>query len=203
MSHGPELAERMMNEGDGCTLGWSHGPTAAQKVDLEVGIDPAAQVERQMQIQQGSGRTRPYRRALLRQSFGPSGIGTQAGGAADGGILVGDLTIQDDLSGGVIADVFISQERHQALLQGAKAAFDFAFGLRARSDQMGHAQGGEGALELGTGIPIIGHGIMAKEAQAVGIDDQRQGVLEKEPAKMLEMIPGGVSGDKDRAQKLA
>ena len=68
---------------------------------------------------------------------------------------------------------------------------------------MGYAQGGKGALELGTGIPIIGHGIMAKKAQAVGVDDQRQGVLEKEPAKMLEMIPGGVSGDKDRAQKLA
>lgn len=44
---------------------------------------------------------------------------------------------------------------------------------------------------------------MAKEAQAVGIDDQRQGVLEKEPAKMLEMIPGGVGGDKDRAQEFS
>ena len=203
MGHGPELAERMVDEGDGCSLGWSNGPTAAQEVDLEVGIDPAAQVERQMQVQQGGGRTRPYGRALLRQGFGPSGIGTQAGGAADGGILVGDLAIQDDLRGGVIADVFISQERHQALLQGAKAAFDFAFGLRAGGDQMSYPQGGEGALELGTGIAVIGHGIMAKEAQAVGIDDQRQGVLEKEPAKMLEMIPGGVGGDKDRAQEFS
>ena len=193
----------MVDEGDGGSLGWSDGPATAQEVDLEVGIDPAAQVERQMQVQQGGGRTRPDGGALLRQGFGPSGIGTQAGGAADGGILVGDLAIQDDLSGGVIADVFISQERHQALLQGAKAAFDFAFGLRTGGDQMGHAQGGEGALELGTGIAVIGHGIMAKEAQAVGINDQRQGVLEKEPAKMLEMIPGGVGGDKDRAQELA
>lgn len=156
-----------------------------------------------MQVQQGGGRTRPYGRALLRQGFGPSGIGTQAGGATDRGILVGDLAIQHDLSGGVIADAFISQQRHQPLLQGAEAAFDFAFGLRARGDQMGHAQGGEGALELGTGIAVIGHGIMAKEAQAVGIDDQRQGVLEKEPAKMLEMIPGGVGGDKDRAQEFS
>lgn len=44
---------------------------------------------------------------------------------------------------------------------------------------------------------------MAKEAQSVGIDDQRQGVFKKEPAKMLEMIPGGVGGDKDRAQEFA
>jgi hypothetical protein len=36
---------------------------------------------------------------------------------------------------------------------------------------MGHAQGGEGALELRTGIPAIGHGIMAKKAEAIGIDD--------------------------------
>ena len=68
---------------------------------------------------------------------------------------------------------------------------------------MGDAQGGEGPLELGTGIPIIGHGIMAKQAQAVGVDDQGQGVLEKEPAKMLEMIPGRVGGDKDCAQEFA
>ena len=203
MGHGPELAERMVDEGDGGALGWRNGPTAAEEVDLEVGIDPAAQMERQMQIQKGGGRTRPDGRALLRQGFGPSGIGTQAGGAADGGILVGDLAIQDDLSGRVIADVFIGQQRHQTLLQGSETTFDFAFGLRAGGDQMGHAQGGEGALELGTGIPIIGQGIMAKEAQAVGIDDQRQGVLEKEPAKMLEVIPSGVGGDEDRAQEFS
>jgi len=132
-----------------------------------------------MQVQQGRWRARPYDRALLRQGFVPSGIGAEAGGAADGGILMGDLAIQDDLSGRVIADVFVSQQRDQSLLQGTKAAFDFAFGLRAGSNQMGHAQGGEGALELGTGIAVIGHGIMAKEAETVGIDDQRQVVLKK------------------------
>ena len=70
-------------------------------------------------------------------------------------------------------------------------------------DQMGHSQGGKGALELGTGIPIIGHGIMAKEAQTVGVDDHRQVVPEKEAAKMLEMIPSGVDGDKDGTQESA
>ena len=64
---------------------------------------------------------------------------------------------------------------------------------------MGHPQSGEGALKLGAGIPIIRHGIMAKEAQAVGVDDQWQAVLEQEPAKMLKMIPGRIGGDKDRA----
>jgi hypothetical protein len=68
---------------------------------------------------------------------------------------------------------------------------------------VGHAQGGESALELRRGIAVIGHGIVAKEAQAVGVHDQRQGVLEKEPAKMLEMIPSGIGGDKDRAQEFS
>ena len=44
---------------------------------------------------------------------------------------------------------------------------------------------------------------MAKEAQAVGVHDHRQAVLEKEAAKMLEMIPRGVGGDKDGAQEFA
>ena len=156
-----------------------------------------------MQVQQGRWRARTYGRALLRQGLVPSGIGAEARGAADRGILMGELAIQDDLSRRVIADVFVSQERDEALLQGAEATFDLTFGLRAGCDQVGHTQGGEGALELGTGIPIIRHGIMAKEAEAVGVDDQRQIVLEQEPAKMLEMIPRGIGGDKGRAQEFS
>ena len=160
-----------MDQGDGRAFGWGKGPAPAQKIDLEVGVDPAAQMQRQMQVQQGGWRARTDRRALLRQRLVPSRIGAVSGGAADGGILVGELAVQDDLRGGVIADAFVSQERDQALLQGAKAAFDFAFGLRAGGDQMSHAQGGKGALELRTGIAVIGHRIMTKEAQAIGVDD--------------------------------
>ena len=68
---------------------------------------------------------------------------------------------------------------------------------------MGHSEGGEGALKLRTGIPVIGHGIMAKEAEAVGVYNQGQAVLEEEPAKMLEMIPSCIGRDKDRAQKFS
>src|ERR1039457_943591 len=59
LGHGPELAERMVAEGDGGSLGWRNGPTPAQEVDREVGMDPAAQVERQRQVQQGGGGERP------------------------------------------------------------------------------------------------------------------------------------------------
>jgi hypothetical protein len=44
---------------------------------------------------------------------------------------------------------------------------------------------------------------MTKETEAVGVHDQGQEVLEKESSKMFEVIPGGVGGDKDRAQEFA
>ena len=37
---------------------------------------------------------------------------------------------------------------------------------------------------------------MAEQAQAVGIDGQRQLVVEEEMAEMFEMVPSGVGGDK-------
>lgn len=178
-------------------------PALAKKVDLVVGVDPSFEVERQMKIQQGCRRTGPRNGALFCQGLLPGRIRAKAGGAANGGVLALHLAVEHDLCGGIAADFFISHDGHQAFLQGAKAAFDLSFGLRAGSDQMGYAQGGEGALELGAGIPVIGHRIMAKETQAVGVDDQRQGVCQKEAAKMLKMIPSGVGGDKDRAQEFA
>lgn len=192
-----------MDQGDGGSFGGSDMPALAQKVDLVIGVDPSFQVERQMEIQQGGWRTGARGGAFFCRRLLPGRIGAEAGGAANGGVLALDLAVEHDLGGGISADIFIGQDGHQPFLQGAKTAFDFAFGLRAWGDQMGHAQSGEGALELGTGIPVIGHGIMAKEAEAVGVDGQRQAVLEKEAAKMLEMIPRGVGGDKDRAQEFA
>jgi hypothetical protein len=44
---------------------------------------------------------------------------------------------------------------------------------------------------------------MAKEAQAIGIDGQGQIVLEKETAKMFEVIPRCIGGDKDSTQEFS
>jgi len=178
-------------------------PALAEKVDLVVGVDPSFQVESQMEVQQRCRRTGTRGGALFCQGFLPGRIGAEAGGAANGGILALKFPVEHDLCGGRAADFLIGQDGPQAILQGAEAAFDLAFGLRAGSDQMGYPQRGEGALELGTGVPIIGHGIVAKEAEAVGVHDHRQSVPEKEAAKMLEMIPSGVGGDKDGAQEFA
>ena len=156
-----------------------------------------------MEVQQGCRRTGTRGGAIFCQSLLPGRIGAEADGAANGGVLALNLSVEHDLCGGIVADFFIGQNGQEAVLKGSKAAFDLAFGLRTGSDQMGDAQSGEGALELGTRITIIGHGIMAKEAKTVGVNDHWQAVLEKEAAKVLEMIPSRVGGDKDRAQEFA
>jgi len=68
---------------------------------------------------------------------------------------------------------------------------------------MSDAKCGEGALELGAWITVIRHGIVTKEAEAVGINHQGQAVPEKETAKMLEVVPSGVGGDENRPQEFA
>ena len=178
-------------------------PALAQKVDLVVGVDPSFQMESQMEVQQGCRRTGTCDGALFCHGFLPGRIGAEAGGPANRGILALNLALEHGLGGGIVADFFIGEDGHQALLEGAKAALDLAFGLRTGSDQMGYPQSGEGALELGTGIPVIGHGVMAKEAKPVGVHDHWQAMPEKEATKMLEMIPRGVGGDKDGAQEFA
>ena len=192
-----------MDQGDGGSFGGSDVPALAKKVDLVVGVDPSFEVESQMKVQKSGWRTEAGGGALFCGGFLPGGIGAEAGGAANGGILAFNFPVEHDLCGGIAVDFFIGQDGEEAFLQGAKSAFDLAFGLGAGSDQMGYPQSGEGALELRTGIPVIGHGIMAKKTQTIGIDDQRQGVGEKEAAKMFEMIPSGVGGDEDRAQEFA
>ena len=106
-------------------------PALAKKVDLVVGVDASFQMESQMQVQQGWRRTGTRGGAFFRQGFFPGCIGAEAGGAADGGVLALQLPVEHDLCGGIAADFFIGQDGHQAFLQGSKAAFDLAFGLRA------------------------------------------------------------------------
>ena len=203
MGDGPELSERVVDQGDGGSLGGCNGPALAEKVDLVVGVDPSFEMESQMEVQEGCGWTGACGGAFFVQGFLPGIIWAEVGGAAAGDVLALDLPVQDALCGGIMGDFFIGQDCHQPFLQGAEAAFDFAFGLGAGGDQMGDPKGGEGALELRAGIAVIGHGIMAEEAEAVRVDHYRQAVLEKEAAEMLEVIPSGVGGDEDRAQEFA
>ena len=84
------------------------------------------------------------------------------------------------MGGRVGGDALVGQQSDQTFLEGAEAAFDLALGLRARGDPMGDAQGGEGALELGTGISSVGGRSVAKEGRSVGVEGQGAAMVEEQ-----------------------
>lgn len=186
----PELALGMVNKRHGMASGCSDGPATTQEVHLMVGIDASSEVQGQMEIHQAGVGARTHDIAFFFLSLGASVVGGQAGGAADGAILTGQLAGEQFLGGGVIGDLLIGQKRDEALLEGAKTAFDFSFGLRAGGDQMGDAQGGEGALELRARIAAIACGLMAEQGQAIGVEGHGQAVEGESAAEVLEVVPG-------------
>jgi len=193
----------MVNEGDGMPSGGTDRPTATEEINLVVGIDPSSEVQRQMEIQQAGIRTRAQYGALFFLSLGAGVVRRETGGAADGAVLAGQFAGQQFLCRGVSGDFLVGQEGDDSILEGAEAAFDFAFGLRAEGDQMRDAQGGEGALELRAGIAAIGRGLMAEQGQAIGVKRYGQAVAGKGAAEVLEVVPGGVGGNKDGGQEFA
>ena len=199
----PELAVGMVNEGDSLAVGGSDRPASTEEVDLLIGIDPATAMQGQMEIEQAGVRTGLQDGALFELGFGASVIRGETSGAAKGAVLAGQFGGEQFLSVRVISDFFEGQKRNETFLEGAKAAFNFALGLRAGGDQMGDPQRGEGALEFGTGIPSLGGGIMTKQGQAIGVKRQRQAVVREAVAEVLKMVPSGVRGDKGACHEFA
>ena len=156
-----------------------------------------------MEIQQAGIRTRTHDGAFFFLGLGASIVRGKAGGAADGPILTGQLAGQQFLGGGVISDFLVGQKRDDAILEGAKAAFDFSFGLGAGRDQMRNAQGGESALEFRARVAVILGGLMAEQSQAIGIERHRQAVDGERATEVLEVVPGGVGGNEDGGQEFA
>lgn len=75
LSDDPELALRMVNEGDGTAGGRTDGPTASQKINLRIGVDAPSQMQGQMEIPQARVGTRAQEVASFLLGFGPSGVG--------------------------------------------------------------------------------------------------------------------------------
>ena len=61
----------MLDQGDAGAFGWSAGPSGAQKVGLEIGMEPAAQMECQRAVQQGAGWARAHGCAFFFQALVP------------------------------------------------------------------------------------------------------------------------------------
>ena len=142
--------------------------------------------------------------AFLLEGEVPGCVGRQVGSATDGMFVVpGDLGVEQDVGGRVIGDFFIGQQGDQPVLEGAEAAFDFAFGRGIRGDAVGDAQGGEGALELGVGIEPIGGGSVTKEGQAIRIEAGRWAKGFQEGAQVGKVSPSGVTGHEGAAEDFA
>ena len=180
-----------MNDRHGLPGGGTDGPTATEEVDLVIGVDAAAQVQCQMEVQQAVVGTVGPDGAPLGLGLGAGLVGGQAGGAADGAVLPGQFAGEQFLGGGVSGDFLAGQQRDQAFLEGAEAAFDFTLGLGAGGGEAGDAQRGEGALELGAGFP------------AVGVEGHGQPVDGEEAAQVLELIPSGVGGNEGGPEEFA
>ena len=114
-----------------------------------------------------------------------------------------DLSLQEVVGGSKGGDFLIGQKGDQAVLEGAKAAFDFPFGGGVWSDAMGDAQGGQGALELGMSVQAVGGGGMAEKRQAVGVNTGGHAMSFKGQAEMLEMAPSGVAGGESGGEDFA
>ena len=156
-----------------------------------------------MQVQQAGVGTVAPSRAPIGLRLGAGLIGGAVGGATASAVLPGQFAGEQFLGGGVSGDFLVRQQRDQAVLEGAEAAFDFTFGLGTWGDEVGDAERGEGALELGAGIASVGGGHRAEQGQAIGVKGQGQTVDGEEAAEMLEVMPGGVGGNEGGPEEFA
>lgn len=114
-----------------------------------------------------------------------------------------DFHLKDGIGGFPIADPSVCQQGDEAVLEGLKAALNFAFGLRCWGHEVCDVKRPQGALELATWIGVMIVGTRSEKAQGVGIDGFRQAVALEGLAKMLEVIPGGVALDEAPRNKQA
>jgi hypothetical protein len=203
LGYDPELAVGMMNDRHGLAGGGTDGSTATEEVDLVIGVDAAAPVQRQMQVQQAGDGTGSPARAAFGPRLGRGFVGGEAGGAADRAVLAGQFAVEQGLGGGVGGDVLVGEQGDEALLKSAEPAFDFTLGLGAGGDEVGDAQRGESALELGAGIAPVGGGHMAEQGQPVGVEGEGQAVSDEEAAEVLKVMPSGVGGNKGGPEEQA
>ena len=157
-----------------------------------------------MQVQQRDGGHGTQLGTLFLEGHIPSGVGGQAGGAADVVLVVpGELGLEQGVGVLVVGDFFVGQEGDEAFLEGVEAALNFAFGLGVGSDAMGGAQRSEGALELGMGVEPVGGAAVTKEREAVGVEAGGRAVEFDGRAQMGEVIPGGVAAHKGAGEGFA
>jgi hypothetical protein len=69
--------------------------------------------------------------------------------------LAFDFHLEDFVDAFVGVDLCMGQECIEAFLEGAEAAFDFTFGLRGRSNDVGYTNGSQGAREFTARVKVV------------------------------------------------
>ena len=106
-----------------------------------VGRAAALEVDGEVQVAKRGGRRGLELGAGFIKGELPGFVGAEAGGAAGFvGVVPGDLFGEEGVGGLEVGDAGGAQERDEAVLKCAKAAFDFASGLWVRGDAVGDAQ---------------------------------------------------------------
>jgi hypothetical protein len=122
-------------------------------------------------------------------------VGDFASGRVFGGVLAFDFHLEDFVCVFVGVGLGMRQECDEAFLEGAEAAFDFTFGLRGGSNEVGNPDGSQGALELAARVEVVVRGAWSKEAQAVGVNGLGDTEGLENPTEVEEVGPSGVAGD--------
>lgn len=91
-----------------------------------------------------------------RSEFSQTVDGTEAGAALAGEVLALEFHLEDVVGVLWSGDFCVGEEGDDAALEGAEAAFDFAFCLRSGRDEMGDAEGAKGALEFALWVAAVG-----------------------------------------------
>ena len=189
----PELG--VVDEGDGRFGSAGDLVIAALEIDGVVVVDAALLAKGKVQVEQRRGRCGAEALGAGQQGVFPDGEGDEAGAALAGAVLALEFHLKDVvgvLGGG---DFGVGQEGDEAALEGAETAFDFAFCLRGGCDEVGDAEGAEGALEFALRVAAVAAGAWAEEAEGIGVDGLGDAVVFKGGAEVAEVVPGGVGGD--------
>ena len=200
----PEASFGVVDDRDQFVGDGGHRPVFAEEIQRVVGVEPTWEIEGQVEVQQRHWGHRAMVVAFFLEGSLPGSVGGQPGGATDVVLVVpGDLRLEQGVGRGVGGDLFVGEQGDQAVLEGAEAAFDFAFGRGVGGDAVGRAQRGEGALELGVGVELVGGGGVAEERQAVGVEAGGRAVGFQERTEVGEVRPGGVAGHEGAAEDFA
>ena len=153
MRDDPELASRVEDDGDGFEASGGDEPVAAEQFDgVSVGA-AALEVDGEVQITKDGRRSGRELGAIFIEGELPGRVGAEAGGAAAlAGIVPGDLLGEEGIGGLEVGDGCGAQQGDEAVLEGAEAALDLAFGLGVGGVAVGEAEAEEGALDLGADI---------------------------------------------------